>query len=39
MVNNYRAMMSGDQAHDDLSNYLSSTSAADDGFEAESGVN
>lgn len=41
VVNNYRAMMSGDHAHDgaDLSNYVSSTSAAEDSFDAESGVN
>ena len=42
VVNNYRAMMSGDQAQDDgtdLSNYVSSTSAAEDSFDAESGLN
>ena len=42
VVNNYRAMMSGDRAQDngaDLSNYVSSTSAAEDSFDAESDVN
>jgi len=42
VVNNYRAMMSGDQAQDDgtdLSNYVSSTSAAEDSFDPESGLN
>ena len=41
VVNNYRAMMSGDDAHGDgthLSNYVSSTTAAADSFDAESGV-
>ena len=42
VVNNYRAMMCGDDAQDegaDLSNYLSSTSAAADSFEADSRTN
>ena len=42
VVNSYRAMMSGDHVQDvdsGLSEYVSSTSAAEDRFGAESGVN
>jgi hypothetical protein len=44
VVNNYRAMMSGDQAREgddgsDISNYVSTTTAASDGYEGESSVN
>jgi hypothetical protein len=40
VVDNYRSMMS-DHGQDgtDLSKYVSSTSAAEDSFEADSGVN